>query len=149
MLLTAALLTALLLSLAVLVFGTRIALLVGLVHPEARGTVALILRLRYLAMAGVLWLMFVFLYRFIPGKRYSFREAGIGAALAAGAWIAFSSFFSLYADHFLDLTLYGSMAALALIMLWLFYCQYIILIGAGICAWKHSKKEAVPLGTAS
>ena len=148
-LLTAALLMTLLLSLSVLIFGARIALLAGLLYPHLSGLMELALRLRHLVMLLLLWLMFVFLYRSIPGHRLSFREVRVWAALSAVAWILFSSLFSLYANRFMDLTLYGSMAAMAVTMLWLFYCQYITLIGAGICAWKSEKKEAVPAETAS
>lgn len=148
-LLTVALLIALLLSLAVLIFGDRIVLLLGRFYPQRLGLLELVLYLRHLVMALVLWLMFVFLYRSIPGQRFSFREVRTGAALAAGAWIVFSALFSLYAGRFMNLTLYGGMAALALTMLWLFYCQYILLVGAGICARKRSKKEAALAGTAS
>ena len=143
-LMTAALLTTLLLSLAMLIFGARIALLLGIIYPGLAGLLRLVLWLRYLVMAALLWLLFVFLYRSIPGQRLSFQEVRGGAALAAAAWIVFSALFSLYADRLFDLTLYGSMAAMALTMLWLFYCQYILLVGAGLCAWKRTKKEAVP-----
>lgn len=148
-LLILALLATLLLSLAILIFGERIALLLGLLFPQAVGLLALVLRLRHLVMGMLLWLLFVFLYRSIPGQRFSFREVRAGAALSTVAWIVFSALFSLYVSLFLDLTLYGSMAAMTITMLWLFYCQYIVLIGAGICAWKRNKKEAVPMATAS
>lgn len=147
-LLTMALLVTLLLSLAILVFGSRIVLYLGLLYPQAVRFLTLMLRLGRLCMGMLLWLLFVFLYRSIPGHRFSFREVKAGAALAAGAWIVFSCLFSLYASRFFDLTLYGSMAAMALTMLWLFYCQYIVLIGAGICV-RRSKKEAAPEATAS
>ena len=145
-LLTMALLLTMLLSLAVLVFGGKIALLVGLLHPKLAHLLRLALCLRYVVMVGLLWLLFTFLYRSIPGQVLSFRDVRLSAALAAGAWLAFSALFSLYAGRFMDLSLYGSMAAMAMTMLWLFYCQYILLIGAAVCAWK---KEAVPMETAS
>jgi len=148
-LLTLALLMTFLLSLAVLVFGSRIALLIGLVYPGLGGLVGLFLRLRFLLMALPLWLLFVFLYRSIPGMALSFKEVRFFAALAAGAWMGFSALFSLYAGRFLDVSLYGSMAAMALTMLWLFYCQYIVLTGAGLCAIRAEKKEAVSAETAS
>ena len=148
-LLTLALLLTLLLSLAVLIFGARSALFLVLVYPQAAGLLKLASWLRYLVMGTVLWLLFIFLYRSIPGLRLSFREAKDGAALAAAAWVLFSGLFSLYADRYMDLTLYGSLAAMALTMLWLFYCQYIVLIGAGFCSYRRTKKEAVPVETAS
>ena len=137
-LLTMALLTALLLSLAVLVFGSRIVLVMGLMYPNLAALLGPVLWLRYLVMAVLLWLMFVFLYRSIPGQQLSFREVRAGAALSAMAWILFSALFSLYAGRLVDLTLYGSMAAMVLTMMWLLYCQYIVLIGAGLCGWKRN-----------
>ena len=148
-LLILALLVTLLLSLSVLIFGERIALFLGLLYPAASGLLILVLRLRHLVMAVLLWLLFVFLYRSIPGQRFSFRDVRIGAAFATLAWIVFSALYSLYVSLFWDLTLYGSMAAMAITMLWLFYCQYIVLAGAGLCTWKHNEKEAAAMATAS
>lgn len=148
-LLTAALLLTLLLSLALLIFGARLTLILGILYPRLRRLLGLLLILRYGTMAVLLWLLFVFLYRSVPGRAFSFREVRSGAAFAAGAWIFFSALFSLYADRFLNLTLYGSMAVLALTMLWLFYCQYILLVGAGICGLKRDKKEAASRKAAS
>ena len=123
--------------------------LLGLVYPRLSGLLVFLLRLRHLVMAVFLWLLFTFLYRSIPSRRYSFREVRAGAAFAAAIWMFFSALFSLYAERFLDLTLYGSMAAMALTMLWLFYCQYIVLVGAGLCAWRHNKMEAAPVQATS
>lgn len=145
-LLTVALLLTLLLSLSVLIFGVKVALLISILFPRTAGVLVLLLRLRYVFMALPLWLLFMFLYRSIPGLPLSLREVRAGAALAAAAWMIFSGLFSLYAGRLLDLTLYGSMAAMALTMLWLFYCQYILLVGAGMCA---RKQEAVSLKTTS
>lgn len=147
--LTLALLLILLLSLSVLIFGTRIVLLLTILHPNMAGLLAILLRLRYLAMTALLWLLFLFLYRSIPGRGFTCRQARLGAALAAGAWMAFSALFSVYATRFFDLTLYGSMAALTLTMLWLFYCQYIVLVGAGLCGYLQNKTEAAREMTAS
>ncbi len=144
-----AMLTVFLLSLGLLVFGVRIALLAERLYPSLKGWLVLILRLRHVVMALLLWLLFALLYRSIPGLRLSFRETRNGAAFSAGAWILFSFLFSLYTDRYMNLSLYGSMAALALTMLWLFYCQHIILIGTGICVWPHTKKKAVNGVTAS
>lgn len=148
-LLTLALLATLLLSLAMLIFGARITLLLGSLYPQLAGILVHVLWIRYIVMGLFLWLLFVFLYRSIPEQPFTFREVRTGAALSALAWILFSWLFSLYAGSLMDLTLYGSLAALVLTMLWLFYCQYIVLAGAGLCAWMRAKKEAAPLGTAS
>lgn len=138
-LLTLALLTGLLLSLGSLIFGGRLVLLLGFLYPQLAGFLSHILWLRYLVMVLLLWLLFIFLYRSIPGLGLSFREVRAGAALSAAVWIVFSVLFSLCADRLFDVSLYGSMATMVLTMLWLFYCQYIMLIGAHICTRKQEK----------
>ena len=142
-LLTVALLLTLLLSFSLLIFGAKIAVSMERTAPKAVvGTWAFVLRLRYIGMAALLWLLFVFLFRSIPNCSFTFREVRLAAALSAAAWILFSALFSLYASYLLDLSLYGSMATMVVTMLWLFYCQYILLIGAGICAYTQKKAEA-------
>ena len=60
-----------------------------------------------------------------------FRSVLPGAALAAAGWLGFSFFYSLYIDNFADYTLvYGSLAAVVLLMLWLYFCMNIFLFGA-------------------
>ena len=140
-LLTLALLAILLLSLGVLIFGSRVVLLLEMLYPRLTGFLSYAVWLRYLVMALLLWLLFVFLYRSVPEQHFTFREVRTGAAMAAAAWIAFSALFSLFAGRFFDLTLYGSMATMVLTMLWLFYCQYIILVGVLICIRKRNKKR--------
>lgn len=145
-LLTAGLLLTVGLSLSVLIFGIRVALVLSSLFPKLSGLVRLCFLLGYILMALLLWLLCALLYRAIPGAGYAFREVRGIAALAAGAWLLFSGLFSLFVDRFFDLSLYGGMAAIVLTMLWLFYCQYILLAGAGLCAIK---RKPSPIGTAS
>lgn len=54
-----------------------------------------------------------------------------GALFSSCGWIVFSFFYSLYIAHFPDAgTIYGSLAAICLIMLWLYFCMVILLLGA-------------------
>ena len=138
-LLTVALLLTLLLSFSLLIFGARIAVGMERTAPKAVvGTWALVLRLRYIGMAALLWLLFVFLFRSIPNCSFTFQEVRLAAALSAAAWILFSALFSLYASHLLDLSLYGSMATMVVTMLWLYFCLYLFFFGAEINAWKEN-----------
>ena len=48
-------------------------------------------------------------------------------------WFVVSYFFSIYVDIFTDFSIiYGSLATITLIMMWLYAIIYIILIGAEI-----------------
>ncbi len=54
-----------------------------------------------------------------------------GALFSSVGWTLFSYFYSLYITHFPNASyLYGSLAAVCLIMLWLYFCMMILLLGA-------------------
>lgn len=44
----------------------------------------------------------------------------------------FQAIYSIYIDNFANFTIYGSFSAIVLLMLWLYFCMYILLIGAEI-----------------
>ena len=52
----------------------------------------------------------------------------------------FSLGFSLYLDYFDGMSnMYGSLTTLILVMLWMYFCMYIVLIGAEINAYFEDK----------
>ena len=56
-----------------------------------------------------------------------------GAVFSAVGWTMFSYGYSLYITHFPSASyLYGSLAAICLIMLWLYFCMIILLLGAEV-----------------
>ena len=56
-----------------------------------------------------------------------------GAAFSSVGWTLFSYFYSLYITHFPSASyIYGSLAAVCLIMLWLYFCMIILLLGAEV-----------------
>ncbi|MBS1430349.1 MAG: YihY/virulence factor BrkB family protein, partial [Ruminococcus sp.] len=58
-----------------------------------------------------------------------------GAFFTASGWLLLSFFFSVYLDIFTGFTsMYGSFTTIILIMLWLYGCMYIILLGGEINA---------------
>ncbi len=82
------------------------------------------------------WLMFIA----IPRKQVSWRNAFWGAALAAAGWVLFSFFFSIFVENFSNYaTIYGSLAAIIILMMWLYICMFILLIGGELAMWlQHS-----------
>ena len=75
--------------------------------------------------------IFALIYKFLPEERPTFKSVLPGAAFAAACWLGFSFFYSLYIDNFSNYTLvYGSLAAVVLLMLWLYFCMNIFLCGA-------------------
>ena len=127
---TFAFLLVLLLTLVLQVFGRS--LLTTLLRAE--GPVAALLTqiidLRFLLLLGVQILLFTAVYMVLPNRRNSFGASLPGAAVAAVGWQVFSNLFSVYVDHFRDYAnIYGSVYAMALGMLWLYFCMLILLFG--------------------
>lgn len=77
-----------------------------------------------------------FCYRYGPDrKKAKWRWVSWGAAFAAVAWALVSAGFSWYASEFGNFNkTYGSMAAVVVLMMWLYISSFVILIGAEINA---------------
>ncbi|MBQ7922192.1 MAG: YihY/virulence factor BrkB family protein, partial [Clostridia bacterium] len=56
-----------------------------------------------------------------------------GAVFSSIGWILFSFFYSLYITYFPNASyIYGGLAAVCLIMLWIYFCMIILLLGAEV-----------------
>lgn len=81
------------------------------------------------------WMMFIA----IPRKQVSWKNAFWGAALAAAGWVLFSFFFSIFVENFSNYaTIYGSLAAIVILMMWLYICMFILLIGGELAMWLQN-----------
>ena len=123
----------LIVTLVLLVFGNQIYQIVIAKLPILGDLVGLILSFRSLVTMAILTLFFLLLYIALPNRKSNiFRELP-GAIITAGGWLGFSFLFSFYIDHMGNFSYtYGSVAALAICMLWLYFCMYILFIGAEI-----------------
>ncbi len=118
-------LLSLVLTASLLVFGQK-----WIPHGEwINRTVDTLLRLRFLVMFPALTIVFLIIYRWFITRRLPFGSLLPGAMFASGAWLVFSFFFAIYVSDFGDYSLYGSMAAVVVAMLWMYYCLYLVLIG--------------------
>ena len=98
-----------------------------------------IMRIRTLVTLIVLIVFWDLVYKFLPNRKHNvrttFRKQLPGAAFTACGWLLLSFVFSIYLDIFTGFSdMYGSMATLILIMLWLYGCMYIILLGGEVNA---------------
>lgn len=83
--------------------------------------------------------LFALMYALLPQQRNGFRQSLPGAALASVLWLTFSWLFSVYVEHFTVYSnIYGSIYALALGMLWLYFCICIFFYGAALNRWYNS-----------
>lgn len=64
-----------------------------------------------------------------------------GSIAAAGAWLLFTWLFSLYIVYGGGYTTYGSLAAIIITLLWMYWCMYIILLGAYINMYIYRRRH--------
>lgn len=132
----------LVLALLLLVFGTKIHLFVEQNFPLIASITQLILSLRTLIMLAVFILFFTMMYHFLPNRKIKLKNQIPGAIFTAIAWNLFSFGFSIYVHYSGGFTyMYGSLTTLIIVMLWLYACMYILLIGAEINAYFEEKIE--------
>ena len=85
--------------------------------------------------------LFAAMYALLSGKRNRLRHSLPGAAAAATLWLLFSRLFSVYVDYFSAYTnIYGSIYALALGMLWLYFCVCIFFYGGALNVWLQKQQ---------
>ena len=83
----------------------------------------------FILISGV----FSLTYRAFGGKGRVELKTLPGALLSAAMWLIFSMLFEYYIEHFGRYSyVYGSLASMIVIMLWLYFCMEILLVGAGI-----------------
>lgn len=77
--------------------------------------------------------VFTAMFMVLPNRRNRFRESVPGALLASSGWLIFSDIYSIYVEKFARLTnVFGSVYAVALAMLWLYFCMTIVLYGGAL-----------------
>jgi membrane protein len=78
-------------------------------------------------------IFFLAIYVVIPNRKTKISKELPGALVCACGWMGFSYAFSYYIDHYSNYTsMYGSLTTIVLFMLWLYFCMYILFIGAEI-----------------
>ena len=127
-------------SLVLLVFGTRIQNKLTEHFPVVARVTSSIMGMRTLITTGVLAILFLVLYKCIPNRKASWKSQCPGALISSLAWSIFSLAFSLYLDVAMKTTnVYGSLTMIVFIMIWLYFCMWIVLIGAEINAYFEDK----------
>ena len=127
---TIMLLVVILLSLVVMVFGN--ALVNGIIRtiPQTEHFFDFLLHFRLLFSLLVMIVGFSMMYAYIPNKKLKFMYQIPGAVFSAVLWNVFSWAFSVYVGNINDFSTYGNLATIVIIMIWMYMCIYIILIGA-------------------
>lgn len=128
---TVGLIAALIAVLILMVFGNRILDFLMMNIPIMSSLANAVRVIRWLVAFGVLILFFLFIYTIIPERKTKFRNELPGAVLSAVGWIGFSALYSFYIDNFGNQSkVYGSLTAIILFLLWMYFCMIILFVGA-------------------
>ena len=100
-------------------------------------------RVRFLYSWIVLTVLFMTIYSYVPGRRQKFLMQLPGAFFTAIIWNGFSLGFSVYLEYFGDFGVYGSLATVVIVLLWLYCMSYIVMIGAHINRYFRPANEYI------
>ena len=104
--------------------------------------------LRFVVLALVMVVTLVLLYMLSQGQRRPLREVlpGVASSLAAGMVVSMA--FSYYVEHVGQYSvLYGSIATVIVVLLWLYMSGQVLILGAEFsAALTEEKKTAAPSG---
>ena len=123
----------LMLTLVLHVFGTSVLGLLGRLSHPAIVFLMEHINLRFFLLLFVQTGLFTAMFMVLPNGRHRFMESLPGALLASCGWLIFSDLYSIYVERFATLSsIYGSIYAGALSMLWLYFCISIVFYGGAL-----------------
>lgn len=98
--------------------------------------------LRFFLLLGIQTALFTAIFMVLPNKRNKFMDSLPGALLASCGWLIFSNLYSIYVERFAGLSnVYGSVYAVALSMLWLYFCISIVFYGGALNRYLMKNAE--------
>ncbi len=116
--------------LTVIVFGNKLYYYIRQHFPFTEEKLASIINVRAIVSLIVLFLFFWLLYVILPNRKTNFSKQVPGAIVASFGWLTFSYVYSYYVDNISNYSrFYGAMTTMALLMLWLYACMYILFLG--------------------
>ncbi len=127
---TVVMLLVVILSLFVMVFGDQLVTLALHRLPQLQTLVSFAMNFRFLLVWAVLSVLFAAIYAYVPDKKRRFKEQVPGAVFSAVVWSVFSWGFSIYLNYNNSYGIYGSLSIIIIVLLWMYFCMYIILVGA-------------------
>lgn len=128
---TVALVVIFILTLVLAVFGNSILEMISAAIPSTIGIAGVVGFLRWIVMLLLLVLFFMLIYTVVPERKTKFMNELPGAIVSSLGWVGFSALFSFYIDNFADyVNIYGSLATIVILLLWLYFCMIILFFGA-------------------
>lgn len=123
----------LLLTLVFNVFGESLLEMIPPVRGALWEFLEEIIDFRFVLMLLLQTGLFTAMFMALPNRKNKFSDSFPGAVLASAGWLLFSNLFSVYVEHFSSYaSIYGSVYAIALSMLWLYFCLCLLFCGGAL-----------------
>lgn len=133
---TLILLVAMIVLLVVFVFGNSLYTFISNRIPFMNDIATLIISVRVAVGFVLLFIMFLAMYKGLPSHKITIRQAIPGALFSSVAWLLVSFGFSIYINHFSNYSnVYGSLAGIAIAMVWVYLMMSLALWGGEINAY--------------
>ena len=137
---TFAFLLILLLTLVLHVFGKGVSRWLTSRNVPLLALVGWVVRQRFFLLLVLQTGIFCLMYMVLPNQKNRFTDSLPGALLTAIGWQMVSILFSVYVDKFTAYTnIYGSVYAVALCLLWLYFCVCLLFYGGVLNHWLEEK----------
>ena len=133
-------LAVLLLTLVLQVFGNSILGFLQTMDGTLFRFLTEVVDLRFFLLLVLQTGLFTAMYTVLPNRKNRILSSIPGALLSSIGWLIFSDLFSMYVEQLAEfLTFFGSVYAVALSMLWLYFCICILFYGAALNRWLEEK----------
>lgn len=135
------------LALTLLAISPRtLSLLAGLLEFP-RGLAAGWNYVRFFVLGGILFAALVMLYHLAPNRKMPLKSVLPGALVSLVGWMVISAGFAFYVENLSRYSLlYGSIGAIIVLLIWLYFSAAILITGAEInhllMVWKQGKPAA-------
>ena len=143
---TVVMLLVVILSLFVMVFGDQLVAVTLHRLPQLQTLVSFVMNFRFLFVWAVLSVLFAAVYAYGPDKKLVFKEQIPGAVFSAVVWSVFSWAFSYYLTYGNTYGIYGNLSIIIIVLLWMYFCMYIIMIGAYVNRYFESVNKKLVRG---
>lgn len=140
---TVVMLIVVILSLFLMVFGNQLVELALHRIPQLKRIVSFAMNFRFLFVWLILTMLFAVIYAYVPDVKLKFREQIPGALFSAVVWSVFSWGFSMYVNYSNTYGIYGSLSIIIIVLLWMYFCMYIIMIGACLNRYFRPVNQAL------
>lgn len=133
---------AIIVAVGILIFGNEILIFLQEHIPIIEKMSGYIISMQTSIALLLLMVLFLAMYVILPNRKTKVKKQLPGAAIASLAWAICSYGFSIYMDIYTQVSkVYGSIGSIIVVMLWLYFCMWILFMGAEINCYLDDPKS--------